>query len=108
MILVFLLFSALLPQFVFAQDVDLEPITIEKFFSPAASLSIESVSQSTIENLPIFSIEDIVEYASSVDLQKRFAFGVQQDVSLRGSIFEDTKISLGGIKINDPQAGHLI
>ena len=106
MIIIFLLFSILSPLAIFAQDVDLEQITIEKFFSPTASLSVESISQDSLENLPIFSIEEIVEYASSVDLQKRFAFGIQQDVSIRGSSFEDTKISLGGIKVNDPQTGH--
>ena len=106
MIVILLLFSIFFHQLAFPQDVDLEPITIEKFFSPTSSLSVESIPEDTLENTPVFSVEEIVEYASSVDLQKRFAFGVQQDVSLRGSSFEDTKISLGGIKINDPQTGH--
>lgn len=80
--------------FSFAEEIKLEPITIKK---PQAE---------GINNIPFCSLEEIIDYSSSIDLRKRSAFGVQQDVSLRGSIFEDTAIALQGIKINDPQTGH--
>jgi iron complex outermembrane receptor protein len=98
------LLSVFLISFVFslfAQIIDLEKIVIQKntFYKPL-------FNSFQIENLPFFSLEEIIDYSSSIDLRKRGSFGIQQDVSLRGSIFEDTNIFLEGIKINDPQTGH--
>ncbi|UCB57722.1 MAG: TonB-dependent receptor [Candidatus Omnitrophota bacterium] len=78
--------------FCFAEEVELGKISIKKGLPE--------------EGLPAFSLEEMIDYSSSIDLRKRSISGVQQDVSLRGSIFEDTSIELGGIKINDPQTGH--
>jgi iron complex outermembrane receptor protein len=86
----------------YAQVIDLEKIVIQKDIS-SDSFVFDSFE---IESLPSFSLEEVVDYSSSIDLRKRSPFGIQQDVSLRGSIFEDTNIFLEGIKINDPQTGH--
>lgn len=52
------------------------------------------------------SPEEIINYSPSVDLKLRAPYGVQQDVSIRGSIFEDNSVNIDGIEINDPQTGH--
>jgi iron complex outermembrane receptor protein len=90
----------LIPLSSFSQGIELEPITIKKIYIR------DSFSSEDIKHLPYFSLEEIIDYSSNIDLRKRSSFGIQQDVSLRGSIFEDTTISLDGIKINDPQTGH--
>ena len=98
----------LVPVFIFAQDqdIDLDQIIIQKSYMPADAVGFEGFSPHDLETFPYFSLEEIIDYSSSIDLRKRSSFGIQQDVSLRGSIFEDTSINLAGIEINDPQTGH--
>jgi len=64
------------------------------------------ISQDEIQNAPIQSIEDLLEYAVNIDLRQRGIDGIQSDVSIRGGSFEQVLILLNGIKINDPQTGH--
>jgi len=91
---------------VFSQEIELEEITIKRLFLEIPTQGVDFFSHKKIEDFPYFSLEEIVDYSSSVDLRKRSVFGIQQDISLRGSIFEDNFVSLEGIKINDPQTGH--
>ncbi|MCM8824252.1 MAG: TonB-dependent receptor [Candidatus Omnitrophica bacterium] len=92
--------------FAFSQEIELEEITIKRVFLEISTEGIDYFSSERIKDFPSFSLEEIVDYSSSIDLRKRFTFGIQQDISLRGSIFEDSFINLNGIKINDPQTGH--
>ncbi len=83
----------------YAESINLEPITIQKGHF---DLNREIVA----EDVPCFSPEEIIDYSSSINLCQRAPFGVQQDVSLRGSGFEDVLVDLEGIKMNNPQTGH--
>ncbi|MFH1504313.1 MAG: TonB-dependent receptor [Candidatus Omnitrophota bacterium] len=87
----------------FAQNISLEPITIEKKYSGD---SVQNKEYIYPKDTVCFSLEEVIDSSSSIDLNKRSAFGIQQDLSLRGSIFEDSSINLEGIEINDPQTGH--
>lgn len=64
------------------------------------------ISKNEIQNAPIQSIEDLLEYAINIDLRQRGIDGIQSDVSIRGGSFEQVLILINGIKINDPQTGH--
>ena len=64
------------------------------------------ISKNEIQNAPIQSIEDLLEYAVNIDLRQRGIDGIQSDVSIRGGSFEQVLILINGIKINDPQTGH--
>ncbi len=64
------------------------------------------ISKNEIQNAPIQSIEDLLEYAVNIDLRQRGIDGIQSDISVRGGSFEQVLILLNGIKINDPQTGH--
>ena len=64
------------------------------------------ISNDEIQNAPIQSIEDLLEYAVNIDLRQRGIDGIQSDVSIRGGSFEQVLILINGIKINDPQTGH--
>jgi iron complex outermembrane receptor protein len=86
----------------FAKEENLEEIRIRKIISE----DVKYFSFEEIEKLPFFSSEEIVDYSASVDLIKRSNFGIQQDPSIRGSLFEDNFITLNGIKLNDFQTGH--
>ena len=59
-----------------------------------------------IENAPVQTIEDLLEYAMNVDVRQRGGQGVQADISMRGGTFEQVLVMLNGIKLNDPQTGH--
>ena len=55
---------------------------------------------------PVQSVNDILKYASGVDVRQRGPMGAQTDVGLRGGNFEQVAILLDGINICDPQTGH--
>lgn len=113
--LIFYIFCAFcLPSFTCA----LEPYTLEKITvklseegSSPPSLSSDCYSQETIaakelEENNLNSVADILNYVSGVDLRTRGAFGIQGDISLRGSTFEQVAVLIDGIKLMDPQTGH--
>ncbi len=53
------------------------------------------------------SVVDFLRQDSSLNLQARAPNGVQADLSLRGTTFEQSLILLNGLRINDPETGHL-
>ena len=53
------------------------------------------------------SIVDYLRQDTSLNLQARAPNGVQADLSLRGTTFEQSLILLNGLRINDPETGHL-
>ncbi len=50
---------------------------------------------------------DLLRQDASLNLQSRAGGGVQADLSLRGTTFEQSLILLNGLRINDPETGHL-
>ena len=74
-------------------------------FSQVARI-ISVVNREEIEAAPVQSIQELLEYALSVDVRQRGVHGVQADISVRGGSFDQTLILLNGINISDPQTGH--
>ncbi|UCF55711.1 MAG: TonB-dependent receptor [Deltaproteobacteria bacterium] len=70
----------------------------------AQSFSI--ISREEIEASPADNIPDLLEYVSGVDIRQRGGHGVQADVGIRGSSFEQTLILVDGVSVSDPQTGH--
>jgi iron complex outermembrane receptor protein len=70
------------------------------------SRSVIIIGPDEIKNLPVNSVQGLLQYAAGVDLAQRGVDGVQSDVSIRGGTFEETLIMIDGISINDPQTGH--
>ena len=68
--------------------------------------NVQIINQEEIENAPVQTIEDLLEYAINVDVRQRGGQGVQADISMRGGTFEQVLVMLNGIKLNDPQTGH--
>src|SRR5579862_9262539 len=64
---------------------------------------IEPRDQPLVSN----SVVDYLRQDSSLNLQARAPNGVQADLSLRGTTFEQSLILLNGLRINDPETGHL-
>jgi outer membrane cobalamin receptor len=53
------------------------------------------------------SVVDYLRQDVSLNLQSRAPAGVQADLSIRGTTFEQSLILLNGLRINDPETGHL-
>ncbi len=94
-----------------AQDVlELDPLSI------TASRSAQKVSETgrsitviegkLIKHLPVYSLDDLLKYAASVEIQQRGPAGAQADIIIRGGTFQQVLVLLDGIKINDPLTGH--
>ena len=67
---------------------------------------VSVIDRTQINSAPAGSIQDLLEYALSVDIRQRGTHGVQADVSIRGGSFDQTLILLNGINLSDPQTGH--
>ena len=57
--------------------------------------------------LLVNSAVDLLRLDPSLNLQSRAGNGVQADLSIRGTTFEQSLILLNGLRINDPETGHL-
>lgn len=88
----------------------LEPIVIV----PTKSSLLESqdlrkikiISSEEIEKFAVSSLPELLQHIIGVDTRQRGALGVQADLNLRGSNFEQVLVCVNGVRINDPQTGH--
>jgi iron complex outermembrane receptor protein len=53
------------------------------------------------------SVVDLLRTDPSLNVQARAAEGVQADLSIRGTTFEQSLILVNGLRVNDPETGHL-
>ncbi|HEY0263584.1 MAG TPA: TonB-dependent receptor [Granulicella sp.] len=77
-----------------------EPLPLSE--SDRAINQIDAREQPTLFN----NATDLLRLDPSVNLQARAANGVQADLSLRGTTFEQSLVLLNGFRINDAQASH--
>jgi len=66
----------------------------------------ETFSSKDIQEKKINAISDIFKYSSGIDLRYRGPSGIQGDLSVRGSTYEQVAVLIDGIRINDMQTGH--
>ena len=64
------------------------------------------IDRAEIEQLPVQSIQELLAVLPGVGLARRGARGVQGDLNLRGSTFEQSVVMVNGIRVNNPQTGH--
>ncbi|HEX7585026.1 MAG TPA: TonB-dependent receptor [Prolixibacteraceae bacterium] len=110
--------TAVEPEFVIAQtdstkvskEYNLDEVEVTAQRAPVAfsqvARIVSVISREEIEAAPVQSIQDLLEYALSIDVRQRGPNGVQADISVRGGSFDQTLILLNGISISDPQTGH--
>ncbi|WP_038055911.1 TonB-dependent receptor plug domain-containing protein [Thermodesulfobacterium hydrogeniphilum] len=77
-----------------------------KVTAPAKTQNLEKISQEVKiikgKTLSYFG----PELFSAFKLNERGAFGVQQDLSIRGSSFEENLVTIEGIRVSSPQTAH--
>ncbi len=88
----------------------LEPLTVTAGpFETALEDSFQSVAVITrehIERAPAASLAEVLATAAGVDIRRRGAVGVQADIGIRGTAYEQTLLMIDGIPLRDVQTGH--
>ena len=68
--------------------------------------TVEALDGQTIRQSRSASVPALLEEATSVHVSERGAPGVQADLSLRGSTFEQVLVTLDGLPVTDAQTAH--
>ncbi|MDP9051834.1 MAG: TonB-dependent receptor [Acidobacteriota bacterium] len=71
--------------------------------------SNRSVNELLTREAPIASdsVVDLLRTDPSLNVQARGAEGVQADLAIRGTTFEQSLVLVNGFRVNDPETGHL-
>lgn len=85
-------------------------VTASRMATPARETGrrVTVWTQQDIEQLPASSYDELLRTVAGVDVQSRGGFGVQSDLTMRGSTFNGVLVLLDGARINDPMTGHFL
>jgi iron complex outermembrane recepter protein len=86
-----------------------ESIVVTGTFTPVPAQDIDrSITVADTRDQPTLYTHwvNYLQLVPSVDLQQRAPDGVQADLSIRGSTFEQTLVLLNGLRMNDVQTSH--
>ena len=64
------------------------------------------ISSKEIEKLPVQTTSELLSYVIGVDLRQRGASGVQADLGIQGSGFDQVLVLINGVRMSDAQTGH--
>ena len=67
---------------------------------------VMSIDKSTIAQMPVQTVQELLNNLPGLDVRQRGGSGVQADISMRGGTFDQVLILLNGVAISDPQTGH--
>ncbi len=89
-------------------ELDEVVVTATKVELPSgiAAKQVTIVGRTEIEQAPVKSVQDLLNYVAVVDLLQRSPHGVQADISLRGGSADQVAILLNGVNLTNPQTGH--
>lgn len=87
---------------------DSQVVTGRLYSNPiaAAAFNVTVLEYDDLQQLPVNNVIDALEYVAGIDVRKRGISGIQADVGIRGSSYEQTLVLLDGMRMNDPQTGH--
>lgn len=89
---------------------ELEEVVISGQRSPVVysrlSRIVGSITEEELDAMPVSALDDALRHVSGIDIRQRGAMGIQGDLSIRGSSFDQNMILLNGIDVTDPQTGH--
>jgi vitamin B12 transporter len=89
-------------------ELDAQVVSGRLYANPVsgAAFNVTVLEQADLQKLPVNNVIDALEYVSGIDVRKRGISGIQADVGIRGSTYEQTLVLLDGVRMNDPQTGH--
>ncbi|MCC5885451.1 MAG: TonB-dependent receptor [Gammaproteobacteria bacterium] len=68
--------------------------------------SMSVITRAEIQSAPVDNLADLLQVVGGVDVRQRGGRGVQADVGIRGTAFEQTLVMIDGVRMSDPQTGH--
>ncbi len=68
---------------------------------------VNTITAKDLKVAPVTSIPDALKSVMNVDVRERGVYGIQSDMNIRGGSFEQNVILLNGVRMTDPQTGHL-
>ncbi|MDP2905644.1 MAG: TonB-dependent receptor [Candidatus Omnitrophota bacterium] len=110
---VFIFFLIIFPCAACADEaVKMEKIVVTSRRDPSAGgtsaegFPIQALGSADISQAEPNALPDLFNNLPGLDLRYRGTYGIQGDLSVRGSTFEQSAVLIDGIKVNDPQTGH--
>ena len=112
-----LIVTALWPGTAAAQEVELEGALPDSVVVTATRLAEEARlsgrrvtvwTASDLQRLPVTSYDELLRTVAGLEVQSRGGFGVQSDLTMRGSTFNGVLVLLDGARLNDPMTGHFL
>jgi iron complex outermembrane receptor protein len=95
---------------VLAQNTQLSEVVVTASMLPQqekeTGRNIVSIKGSSLQNLPINSIDELLKYLPGIETQQRGPAGTQSNIIIRGGTFQQVLVIIDGIRINDPLTGH--
>jgi iron complex outermembrane receptor protein len=105
----FILCTALLTLSLFAQQ-PLDSVKVSATRLPVklheSGKNITILSQRDIQQLPVTTVDELLQYVGGINLNSRGGFGVQSDIGMRGSTFSQVLVLVDNQRINDPLTAH--
>ena len=71
-----------------------------------AARTVTVLTAKEIQQLPVNTINEVLEYVAGVDVRQRGPLDVQADLGVRGGTFDQTLILVNGVRMNNMQTGH--
>lgn len=90
--------------------VNLDPLSVtssrnaQKISETGRSITV--IEGKKLQDFPGQSIDELLKYASAVEIQQRGPAGTQADILIRGGTFQQVLVLMDGVKLNDPITGH--
>ena len=96
----------------YAQEVKLEPIIVtgtkipQEFNKLPRKITI--IDSAQIERIKPGSLNEFLNLIAGADMQERGQNGIQADITMRGSTFQQVLVLVDGVRVSDPQTSHNI
>lgn len=92
------------------KKLELDEIEIVSVVEPLAfsqqARIVNLITKKEILQSPHSDFASLLKYQKGIDIRQRGGFGVQSDLTIRGSSFDQVLILLNGFPLSDPQTGH--
>ncbi len=87
-----------------------EPLVVVGSRVPAAlpglTRTVSVVTAEDLDRMPARSAAEALQMVPGVVVSQRQQYGVQSDLTIRGSTFDQVQMLLNGFDVSDPQTGH--
>ena len=71
-----------------------------------AARTVTVITAKEIQELPVNTINELLEFVAGIDVRQRGPLDVQSDLGVRGGTFDQTLVLVDGIRMNNAQTGH--